>query len=68
MMRWRSTKDVILSLQEKSHFMRRIAKSKKRSKKTQCLGATSVLRAEHYKAFDVDSKVECIRALIPLGG
>jgi len=47
--------------------MRSIAKSKKRSKKTKCLGAPSVLRADHYEAFDVDSKVECIRALIPLG-
>lgn len=47
--------------------MRSIAKSKKRSKKTKCLGVPSVLRAEHYEAFDVDSKVECIRALSPLG-
>ncbi|MDR4485227.1 MAG: transposase [Nitrospirales bacterium] len=47
--------------------MRSIAKSKKRSKKTKCLGAPSVLRSDHYEAFDVDSKVECIRALIPLG-
>ena len=47
--------------------MSSIAKSKKRSKKTKCLGAPSVLRADHYEAFDVDSKVECIRALIPLG-
>ena len=47
--------------------MSSIAKSKKRSKKTKCLGAPSVLRSDHYEAFDVDSKVECIRALIPLG-
>jgi putative transposase len=44
-----------------------IAKSKMRSKKTKCLGAPSVLRSDHYEAFEVDSKVECIRALIPLG-
>lgn len=47
--------------------MSSIAKSKKRSKKTKRLGAPSVLRSDHYEAFDVDSKVECIRALIPLG-
>lgn len=47
--------------------MSSIAKSKTRSKKTKCLGAPSVLRSDHYEAFDVDSKVECIRALIPLG-
>lgn len=47
--------------------MSSIAKSKTRSKKTKCLGAPSVLQSDHYEAFDVDSKVECIRALIPLG-
>jgi len=47
--------------------MRSIAKTTKRSKKAKCLGAPSVLRADHYEAFDVDSKVEGIRALIPLG-
>ena len=47
--------------------MSSIAKSKKRSKKTKRLGAPSGLRSDHYEAFDVDSKVECIRALIPLG-
>ena len=47
--------------------MRSITKSQKRSKKKKCLGAPSVLRSDYYEAFDVDSKVECIRALIPLG-
>lgn len=47
--------------------MSSIAKSKKRSKKMKCLGAPSMLGSDHYEALDVDSKVECIRALIPLG-
>ncbi|MEO6202890.1 MAG: IS256 family transposase [Nitrospirales bacterium] len=47
--------------------MSSIAKSKKRSKKMKCLGVPSMLGSDHYEALDVDSKVECIRALIPLG-
>jgi len=38
----------------------------KRSKKTRRLGLVRVLRPDQYEAFDVDSKMECIRALIPL--
>ena len=47
--------------------MSSIAKTQKRSKKTKRLGPVPVIRADQYEAFDVDSKVECIRALIPLG-
>ena len=47
--------------------MSSIAKTKKRSKKAKRLGTVEVIRPEQYEAFDVDSKVECIRALIPLG-
>lgn len=47
--------------------MSSIAKTQKRSKKTTRLGTVQVIRPEQYEAFDVDSKVECIRALIPLG-
>lgn len=47
--------------------MSSIAKTQKRSKKTNRLGPVQVLRPDQYEAFDVDSKVECIRALIPLG-
>ena len=47
--------------------MRSIAKTTKRSKKIQRLSPVQVIRPEQYDAFDVDSKVECIRALIPLG-
>jgi transposase-like protein len=39
----------------------------KRSKKTKRLGPVRLIRPEQYDAFDVSSKVECIRALIPLG-
>jgi putative transposase len=47
--------------------MRSIAKTPNRSKKTRRLGSVKVLRPEEYEAFAVDTKVECIRALIPLG-
>lgn len=47
--------------------MSSIAKPTTRSKKTKRLGPVQVIRPDQYEAFDVDSKVECIRALIPLG-
>ena len=47
--------------------MSSIAKSKKRSKKTRRLGPVEVLRAEQYEALEVNSKLACIQALIPLG-
>lgn len=47
--------------------MSSIAQSKKRSKKTRRLGAIQVFRQEQYEALEVDSKLECIQALIPLG-
>ncbi len=47
--------------------MNSIAKTTKGSKKTTRLGAVQVIRPDQYEAFDVDSKLECIRALIPLG-
>jgi transposase-like protein len=52
---------------ERSHFMSSIAKTTTRSKKTKRLGPVQVIRPDQYEAFDVDSKLECIRALIPLG-
>jgi putative transposase len=52
---------------ERSHFMSSIAKTTTRSKKTTRLGPVQVLRPDQYEAFDVDSKLECIRALIPVG-
>ena len=47
--------------------MRSIAKTRTRSKKTRRLGPVQVLRTDQYEAFDVNSKLECIQALIPLG-
>lgn len=47
--------------------MSSIAKPTTRSKKTKRLGPVRVIRPDQYEAFDVDSKLECIRALIPLG-
>ena len=47
--------------------MSSIAKATKRSKKTKRLGSVQVLRPEEYAGFDVETKVECIQALIPLG-
>ncbi len=47
--------------------MRSIAKTTKRSKKTRRLGPVQLLRPDQYEAFDVDSKLACIQALIPLG-
>jgi len=47
--------------------MRSIAKVTKRSKKTRRLGPAQILRPNQYAGFDVNSKLECIQALIPLG-
>jgi len=47
--------------------MSSIAKTTTRSKKTKRLGPVRVLRPEQYVDFDVETKVECIQALIPLG-
>ena len=47
--------------------MSSIAKTTKRSKKTRRLGPVRVIRPEQYEVFDVNSKLECIQALIPLG-
>ena len=47
--------------------MESISQSRSRSKKTKRLGPVRVIRPEPYEAFDVNRKVECIQALIPLG-
>ena len=47
--------------------MESIPESRPRSKKTKRLGPVRVIRPEQYEGFDVDSKLECIHALIPLG-
>ena len=47
--------------------MSSIAQRTKRSKKTKRLGPVRLIPPKQYEAFDVSSKMECIRALIPLG-
>ena len=47
--------------------MSSIAKTSKRSKKTKRLGPVQALRPEAYANFDVETKLACIQALIPLG-
>ena len=47
--------------------MSSIAKTTTRSKKTKRLGPVKILRPDAYADFDVETKVECIQALIPLG-
>jgi len=53
--------------EERSHVVSSLTETQKRSKKTKRLGPGRVMRPEQYEAFDVNSKLECIRALIPLG-
>ena len=47
--------------------MSSLTETTKRSKKKKRLGPVRVMRPEHYETFDVNSKLECIHALIPLG-
>ena len=46
--------------------MSSIEKTTMRSQKTTCLGLMQMSRPDRYGAFDVDSKLECIRGLILL--
>ena len=47
--------------------MSSLTETTKRSKKTKRLGPARIIRAEQYEGFDVETKVACIQALIPLG-
>ncbi len=47
--------------------MRSLFRSVKKRKKSRVLGEVEVMSREEYTGLDVDSKVEMIRALIPLG-
>ena len=47
--------------------MSSVAIPTRRRKKSRRLGPGQVMHAEQYEALDVDSKVACIQALIPLG-
>ena len=54
-------------LYDPSPFMSSLTKTPKRSKKTRRLGPVRVSRPDQYEGFDVNSKLECICTLIPLG-
>ncbi len=47
--------------------MSSVTKTKRRSKKTRCLGPVEILTPAQYEGFAVEAKVACIQALIPLG-
>ena len=47
--------------------MRSLLRSVKKRKKSRVLGEVQVVSREEYTGLDVDSKVEMIRALVPLG-
>ncbi len=44
-----------------------VLRAVKKCKKSRCLGEIEVMRREEYAEFELDAKVETIRALIPLG-
>ena len=47
--------------------MRRVLRSVRKRKTSRRLGEVDIIRREEYAGFDVDAKVEMIRALVPLG-
>ena len=47
--------------------MRSVLRSVRKRKKSRRLGEVDIIRREEYAGFDVDAKVEMIRALVPLG-
>ena len=47
--------------------MKSVPRSVRKRKKTKRLGKIEIVDRERYEGFDVDTKVELIRALIPLG-
>ena len=47
--------------------MSSVLRSVKKRKKSRRLGEVEIISRAEYAEFDVDSKVEAIRALIPLG-
>ena len=47
--------------------MRSLLRSVKKRKKSRVLGEVQVVSREEYTGLDMDSKVEMIRALVPLG-
>jgi putative transposase len=55
------------STHEKGAAMRSVLRSVRKRKKVRRLGEVNVINREAYAGFDLDSKVEAIRALVPLG-
>ena len=47
--------------------MRSVLRSVRKRKKSRRLGEVDITSREEYAGFDVDAKVEMIRALVPLG-
>lgn len=47
--------------------MGRIAKARRKRKKTKVLGEPKIMAREEVEGMDLDSRVELIRSLIPLG-
>ncbi len=47
--------------------MRSVLRSVRKRKKVRRLGEVNVISREEYAEFDLDAKVEAIRALVPLG-
>ena len=47
--------------------MRSVLRSVRKRKKSRRLGEVDIISREEYAGFDVDAKVEMIRALVPLG-
>ena len=47
--------------------MRNVLRSVKKRKKSRCLGEPNVISREEYREFELDARVELIRALVPIG-
>jgi hypothetical protein len=55
------------SSHEKGAAMRSVLRSVRKRKKVRRLGEVNVIDRQAYAGFDLDGKVEAIRALVPLG-
>ena len=66
MVRWRSTKKVIPATTRKESIHEQFDENKKENR-ADVPGPVQVLPRVEYKAYDMDSKVACIQAFLPLG-
>jgi len=57
----------LITPQKKRAEMHSVLRSVQKRKKSRRLGKVDVVHREEYAEFDMDSKVEMIRALVPLG-